>query len=171
MMNLRGPEKETGAPQNTAAPERIAWETEEFPYHEKESRWFLLAGIIAAGIIISLVILKNIFGAVTFLLFAIIGYVYATKKPEILHVAIDAKGITVNDKLIPYSQMASFWILYEPPLQDLIIIRKEKFSVKTIIPLGDTHPVDVRSLLIHNAIAEKEEEESIAEILSRRFRF
>lgn len=182
-LDLRGFGEKPDVPHGAVAPERtppternqsfgrVTWETEEFPYHEKDSQWFLFAGIVTCGIVISLVIMGNIFGAVTFLLFAVIGYLYATKKPEILHVTIDAKGIAVNDKLIPYSQMASFWVLYEPPLKDLIIIQKEKFTVKTIIPLGNAHPVDVRAQLMHNAIAEKEEEESIAEILSRRFRF
>lgn len=171
IIDLRGLGHQTKDVEKTGIPEHISWETEEFPYHEKDSQWFLLAGIIAAAIIISLVILQNIFGAVTFLLFAVIGYLYASKKPEILNVVIDARGVTVNGKLIPYFHINSFWILYEPPLKDLILIQKEKFTIKTIIPLGDTHPVEVRALLLHNAIAEKEEEESIAEILSRRFRF
>ncbi len=171
ILDLRGIGEKHDSSQNPSIPEHITWETEEFPYHEKDSQWFLLAGIIAGGIIISLVIMGNIFGAVTFLLFTVIGYLYATKKPEILSVVIDAKGISINDKLIPYSHVSSFWVFYEPPMKDLIIIQKEKFTIKTIIPLDNTHPVDVRALLLHNAMVEKEEEESIAEILSRRFHF
>lgn len=170
-LDLRGMNENTDTLQATKIQERIAWETEEFPYHEKDTQWFLLAGIVVGGIIISLLIMGNVFGAVTFLLFAIIGYLYATKKPEMLSVEINTKGVSVNNKLIPYSHIASFWIFYEPPLKDLIIIQKEKFTIKTIIPLNDAHPVDVRTLLLHNAITEKEEEESFAEILSRRFRF
>ncbi len=171
ILDLRAMGKDAKTPARESAPGHIAWETEEFPYHEKDFRWFLVAGIVIAGIIISLIILKNIFGAATFLLFTVIGYLYATKKPNMLSVSIDARGISVNGTLTGYSHIASFWVLYEPPVKDLIIIQKEKFTPKTIIPLGDANPVEVRAILLANSVTEKEEEESIAEILSRRFRF
>ena len=171
ILDLRALDKNVQEQKTASAPERITWETEEFPYYEKDFKWFLLAGIIVTGVLISLLILKNVFGAATLLLFAIIGYVYALKKPDMLSITIDAQGVAVNGKTIGYSQITSFWVLYEPPVKDLIIIRKEHFMPKTIIPLGDANPVEVRSLLLANAITEKEEEESIADILSRRFGF
>ena len=171
ILDLRALDKSAEMPERAHAPEQIGWETEEFPYHEKDFRWFALAGIVITGIVASLLILKNVFGAATLLLFAVIGYLYATKKPDMLRVTVDAKGVTVNGKLTPYSHIASFWVLYEPPVKDLVIIQKEKFTPKTMIPLGSANPVEIRALLIANAIAEKEEEESIADILSRILRF
>ncbi|MEK7520135.1 MAG: hypothetical protein AAB581_02765 [Patescibacteria group bacterium] len=149
----------------------VAWETEEFPYHEKDQRWFLTGGIVLAAVCISLIILKNIFGAALMLLFSVILYLYATKRPEILSVVIDGTGISVNNKRIAYNDVSSFWILYELPVKDLIIIKKDRFAVKTIIPLGSVNPVSVREVLKANAVPEKEEEESLVDILARRFRF
>lgn len=161
-----------------AAPEKpvsasrsIEWTTAEYEHLEKEFQWFLTAGIVAFGIILSLIILKNIFGAATITLFAVIFYLYATRKPEQITVRVDGRGITVNNKTIPYSSITSFWVLYEPPIKDLIIIRKEHFVPKTIFPLGNANPVEVRSILIANAIKEKEEEESLTDILARRMGF
>lgn len=158
-------------PAPSIGPSRIEWEAKEYEHIEKDFQWFLTAGIVAFGIFASLLIFKNIFGAATLLLFSIVMYMYATKKPEALSVIIDMKGISVNEKLIPYSSITSFWVLYEPPVKDLIIIRKEHFLPKTIIPLGSAHPVEVRSILLTNAIKEKEEEESLTDILARRVGF
>jgi len=123
------------------------------------------------GVFVSLLILKNIFGAATMLLFTIIVYLYATKKPDILSVVIDKKGVSINDTTISYSTISSFWILYEPPVKDLILIRKEKFTPKTIIPIGDINPVELRNILLENAVEEKEEEESFVDIIARKLGF
>ena len=149
----------------------LGWETEEFTYHPKDLQWLLVGGILALGIFASLLVLKNMFGAVTILLFMIIMYLYATKKPDMLSVVVDGRGITINNKRIPYSDITSFWVLYEPPVRDLILIQKAKFTPKTIIPLGQVNPVELRALLLANAISEKEEEETLTDILARRFGF
>ena len=155
----------------TPASGSMSWEAEEFAYHPKDLQWFLVGGILALGIFASLLVLKNMFGAVTILLFMFIMYLYATKKPDTLSIVADGRGIAINNKRIPYSDITSFWVLYEPPVKDLIIIQKAKFTPKTIIPLGQTNPVELRALLLANAIIEKEEEETLTDILARRFGF
>ena len=153
------------------APNEIHWEAEEFAYHPKDSQWFITAGIVALGVFVSLLILKNIFGAATILLFFIIIYLYATKKPGIISVTINTRGVAVKNKLTSYSNIASFWILYEPPIKELIIIRREHFTPKITIPLGNTNPVEIRNILLANSMKEKEEEESLADVIARRLRF
>lgn len=165
------PQSQNENPSSSSSPSKMQWEAEEFAYHEKDLQWHIVAGVLALGIFLSLLILKNIFGAATILLFLIIIYLYSTKKPDMLSVAVDGRGITVNKKYIPYGDINSFWILYESPVKELILIQKARFSTKTVIPLGSTNPVDLRALLIANAITEKEEEETLTEILARRFRF
>lgn len=152
-------------------PRKVEWIAPEYEHMEKEFQWFLTAGIVTFGIVMSLIILKNIFGAATITLFAVIIYMYATRKPEMLSVIIDGKGISVNNKPVSYSTINSFWVLYEPPIKDLIIIRKEHFIPKMIIPLGTANPVEVRSVLLANAVKEKEEEELLTDILARRVGF
>ena len=151
--------------------EEISWQTAEFEYYPKNTSWHLAIGIILFGLFISLIILKNIFGAATILLFGVVIYIYATKKPQIVTVKINRRGVYINNKHIPYSNISSFWIHYEPPVKNLIIIVKESIIPKMIIPLGDTNPVKIREILLANAILEKEEEESLTEIIFRRIRF
>jgi len=169
--------KEENQPRNRrmAAPaekaDEISWTAEEFAFYEKEVQWFLVGGIIALGFFVSLLLLKNVFGAATILLFVVIFYMYATKKPGTLHVRVDARGVSVNGKLDSHSSLASFWILYEPPIKDLILIHKARFSPRIIIPLGNANPVRLREILLKNSIPEKEEEEALADIIARRVGF
>ena len=156
---------------DTPARGEVSWQAEEFAWHEKEPQWFLVGGIVALGVFLSLVILKNVFGAATILLFAVIIYLYAAKKPDTLNVTVDARGISVSGKLTPYSSIASFWVLFEPPTKDLILIHKARFAPKMIIPLGNANPLEVREMLLANAIPEKEEEESLVDIIARRLGF
>lgn len=153
------------------AEDTISWSVEEFTFYEKDPQWFMVGGIIALGIFLSLLVMKSVFGAATILLFVVILYLYATKKPDILNVRVDSHGVSVNHKLDPYSSLTSFWILYEPPIKDLILIHKAHFSQKVIIPLGDANPVRLREILLANSVREKEEEESFADIVARRVGF
>ncbi|MBI1755147.1 hypothetical protein HYR65_02590 [Candidatus Azambacteria bacterium] len=170
-LNLRNASKQISASPPYQKEGELSWQTEEFAFYEKELQWFLIAGIVAAGLFVSLLILKNIFGAATILLFAVIMYMYANKKPDVITVVADARGIRVNDKLTLYSALASFWVLYEPPVKDLILIHKARFVPKVIIPLGNADPLELREILLANSVAEKEEEESLADIIARRLGF
>ncbi len=158
-------------PAKQNAHREIRWETEEFPYREKNPQWFLIGGILLFGVCASLVILKNFFGAAVMLLFGVVIYMHALKKPAILTVIVSARGITVNDKLTPYEAITSFWVIYEPPVKELILIKKDRFHLKTVVPLGDADPVALREALIEQGITEQEEQESISEIIARRLGF
>ena len=170
LRNISGQQLKTETAEQQISSE-ISWETEEFEYHEKDFGWFLTMGIVLFGIFASLLILKNIFGAATILLFAVIIYLYATKKPEKISVKVDGRGVYINKKLAPYAEIKSFWIHYEPPLKHLILMNKKHIIQKTIVPIGNTDPVKLRELLLANALDEKEEEESISEMIFRRLRF
>jgi len=151
--------------------EEAEWQTEEFEYHHKDATWFFTIGIVLLGLFVSLIILKNIFGAATMLLFVVIIYIYATKKPDIISAKVNHSGVSINNKLISYSNISSFWIIYEPPIKQLILVVKSTVALKTIIPIGDADPVKIREILIANSVPEKEEEESLTEIIFRKLKF
>jgi hypothetical protein len=149
----------------------IEWSAYEFEYHKKDQRWFLIFWIISGGIFFSSIILGNIFGAATLALFSIIIYMYTTKEPEKIKCRISSKGLLFNDRLFPFNSLSSFWIFYENDIKKLIIISNYKMMPKIEIPLGDANPVKIREILIKNGIEEKEEEESISDIIARKLRF
>jgi len=149
----------------------LEWSAYEFLYHKKDAQWFLVFWIIAGGLFISLLISKNIFGAAVIALFTVILYMYAIEKPKVIHCKIKQDGITFNDRLFPFNTIASFWILYEPPVKELVIISKHKMMPKVSIPIDNADPSKIRELVLENGVLEKEEEESISDIVARKLRF
>ncbi len=149
----------------------IEWSAYEFEYHKKDQKWFLIFWIISGGVFFSSIILGNIFGAAMLALFSIIIYIYATKEPEKIKCKISEKGLVFNDRLFPFNSLSSFWIFYESGIKKLVIISNFKVVPKIEIPLGDANPVKIRELLLKKGVKEKEEEESISDIIARKLRF
>ncbi len=151
--------------------DEIEWSAYEFLHHEKDRQWFLVFWIISGGVFASLLIFGNTFGAATMALFIIILYMYALKKPETIHCKLTQEGVVFNDRLFPYNNISSFWILYEPPVKELIIISKHKLMPKISIPIDDANPTEIREIMLNNGVLEKEEEETLSEIIARKLRF
>jgi len=141
----------------------IEWTAYEFTYHEKDTRWLVSFWIIAGAFFISALIAKNIFGAAVIALFAVVLYIYALKYPEIMHCNITRQGVTLNGRLFPFNTISSFWILYEPPVKELILISKHRVMPRIVMPLETADPVEI--------ISEKEEEEPFSNIIARKLRF
>jgi len=150
---------------------KIKWHMYEFAYQEKDKQWFLVFWIVSIGVFTSLLIFKNIFGAATMALFVVVLYMYAIKEPEIIECELNKEGVNFNDRLFSYEGIASFWVLYEPPVKELILISKHKVMPKVTIPLGDANPIEIRDMLLAKGLIEKEEEESLSEIIARKLRF
>lgn len=149
----------------------IEWTAYEFIYHEKDTKWLVSFWIITGAFFVSALITKNVFGAAVITLFAVVLYMYAIKHPGIMHCKIIRQGVTLNDRLFPFSSISSFWILYEPPVKELILISKHRVMPRIVIPLENADPVAIREAMLSAGITEKEEEEPFSNIIARRLRF
>jgi len=149
----------------------IEWSCYEFEYHHKDQRWFLVFWIISGGLIFSSVILGNIFGAAMLALFAVIIYMYSNKEPDVISCKLSGEGVIFNERIFPFGTISSFWILYDHDIKKLIIISSQKVMPKIVIPLGGANPVEIREFFIKKGIEEREEEESISDIIARKLRF
>lgn len=153
-------------PRNPAT--RLAWTTPEFEYYPKRAAWYLIMGLIAAGLTAWAVFSKNYF----FGLFVLLAYIslalMAQKKPEQIQSAITSKGVSINQTVYLFENLKSFWIFYDPGRISQLSLRSKKLIMPYIkIPLGKTNPAKVRQLLI-KYIPEKKQEESLIENLAKR---
>jgi len=150
----------------------IEWSAYEFAHHEKSGQWLLSFWIISAAIFFSLIIMKNIVGAATMAFFAVIAYVYATKKPEIIKCEMEEHSMFVNEIEFPYNNIDHFWIIYEPEVKELLLVSTKKMVPKISVSLNEeVDPVALREMLLQKGIKEKEIEESMSDVLARRIRF
>ena len=154
-----------------ATEDEISWQAYEFLYYKKDKQWFLVFWIISASVFVSLIILKNIFGAATIALFTIVLYMYAIKKPNIIECKINRQKVIFDNKAVPLSGISHFWIVYNPPIKELILISKHRATPKISIPLENADPLQIREFLLENGVIEKEVEESISEAIARKLKF
>ena len=150
---------------------KIEWEAHEYNYYEKSLLWFLIYFIISFAILGLAVWFKNWTFVFLIILGASLIYIYALKPPRKIKMRIDARGITVEEKLYFYKDLKSFWIFYDPPhVKYLSLISKKLIVPQIKIPIGKQDPNEIRKMLL-KFLPEEEHEESFADILARIIRF
>lgn len=144
----------------------LSWETAEYIHTEKSSDWFWALGIIAFSIAVAAVLFGNILFAILILVSAFTLALLAARHPLSVSVTLNEEGITLNERLYPFSSLRSFWVTTEVAPPVLILETKNVLVHRLSITIEDISPDDVRlSLLPH--LEEKEQElESFTEKIS-----
>jgi hypothetical protein len=81
-------------------------------------------------------------------------------------------GVTINDKMYPFENMESFWIIYRPPEIKYLYLRlKGALRPDLVIPLENADPVSIRQNLLRFVPEDtKKEDESVAEAITRTYK-
>lgn len=141
------------------------WSAPEYEYFEKSADWFWAVIVISLSASVAAFILGNFLFGVLIAVSGIAVALHGVKKPRITDFSITARGITINNKLYPYSSLDSFWIRFNPPFEKVLSIKSKKmFMPYILIPLGETDPNAAREILI-KFIREKEHDESFIDFL------
>lgn len=150
----------------------ISWQAPEFYYYEKTTNWYWALGIICIGIIVASILLKNFLFAVLVFIAGFALALYGAKKPRMFNFSINDKGIVIDDKQVyPYENIKSFWIEYNPPYhQELLIELKKSMMSKITIILDDVNPEEVKKYLLKH-VKEEKISESLPVIISRILKF
>jgi len=121
------------------------------------------------GIVIFLILAKQGLIAISFFtLLAVVFFIKLKKAPKSVSVFFYKKHIALGKKNIPYNELRSFWISYEPDgMKELSILHKTWHSSYIKIPLGDKNPLQIRDFLL-NYVPEDKHENNIFDIFGRK---
>ena len=113
----------------------ISWTALEYAHHEKNTRWYIVLSIVAAGIAVLVYFInsKSITSPLAIIAFAIMFAVLASRKPRELEYRIDETGIFVDNKLYPYADYKSFMIVEEDELRSIWLHPIKRFNL--IVPI------------------------------------
>ncbi len=132
--------------------EGIFWETYEFQYKKKTADWFWAVGIICVAI----AIISTIYGDSLFALFILIagGLSISTgnKRPKILEIRLNDKGLEIDSVLYPYQNIKTFWVEDNKNSIPKLILRIERFLNPIIVLPIETdyaEPSDIRNHLLN----------------------
>ena len=148
----------------------ISWDAPEHHHTEKNNDWYWAVGIIT----FTSTALAFIFGNVMFGILIIIGVfsllVHAAKKPDMVHVEINDRGIVVDKTLYTFLNLESFWIDAHVEPAKIILKSTKTFMPYVTIYITDVNKEKVREILL-KYIAETEHSEPLSQIILERFGF
>lgn len=148
----------------------LSWEAPEYEVYERDKRWYIIATLIIAAIIIYALISNSPIAAITFILIGVVGYLYLQKEPRVLEFSITYDGMMAGNELYHFDNIQSFWIFYEPPIQKIISLHmKGKFVPYIHIPINKENPVEIRHILL-DFIPELKQDPSLIDAAERIFR-
>lgn len=151
--------------------EIIKWQAPEYHYYKKSTDWFWAVGIIAIGLIVSAILLKNFLFVILVLISGFAIILYGAKKPRTVWFSIDSKGITVERRTYSYENLESFWIDHDPPQRKELFLKSKKTLMPLIsIMLGDADHELIRQYL-SKYLKEEKLEESLITAVARILKF
>lgn len=149
-----------------------SWTIKEYEKFERGKRWYLISGVLAAGLIAYAIFSANYLFALIIVLFGIILLLQEMGEPTELEFAICETGIVVGTKYYPFSELETYWIIYNPPeITALYFEPKNILKHRMFIPLDSADPVMIRSYLNQYLTEDLEkEEEPLSDRLGRLFK-
>jgi len=149
----------------------LEWSAPEFVQYSKNKSWFIIVGLIAAGLFLWALLIKNLLFALLIGLSFFSLVTFALKKPREIRLAITSKGIKIDKTLYSFDNLKSFWIFYEPPEVKELSLRSKKTIMPYIkISLAEQNPAEVRKFLI-KYLPERKHKESLIDNLARQLKF
>ena len=141
--------------------EPITWQAHEYVYREKSTDWYWAVGIITVSMAITAILFNNVLFAVFILLAFFTLMLYSKRRPELLDVKIDERGIQEGNLRYHYSSIESFWVEDRYGETKLIMKSKKKAMPYITIPIFDVDPNEVRNH-IKKHVREEEHAEPLA---------
>lgn len=126
----------------------LTWRAPQYMHHEKSLLWFVIAGFIAILLVIYGLKTNGWTFSVAIIVFVGTYYLMHRHAPPVVEVKISKFGVKIGRNVFPYSNLKSFWIVYDPPFVKKLYLRMDsKFQPDIFVSLEDADPVEVRKLL------------------------
>jgi len=153
--------------ENIKIPKKIVWSANDRKRTNLSPRVIWGGTIFFAFLILVEIWTKNYLGFLVMAVILTLIIILRNTKPKMHSFEVSDAGIKIDDEDYYFTDLSSFWILYDPPLfKDLILKSKKTLSTKIVIPLGQADPV-----MIHRKISEylpeKEEKKSLIDFIGK----
>ena len=147
---------------------KISWEAPSF-YFNPQKKYFALTVIaLASGGGAMFFFRQDNLMAIFLILSSLVLILYSNKRPEISKITVNQTGVAIGNALYYYKDLRSFWIHYNPGgMKELSIESKKWYMPYVRVSIEGKNPLIIRSLLV-NFLAEKEHENSLVDIISRK---
>jgi len=146
------------------------WKTPEFVKIDKGRRWYMTTGIILLLLITYAIFSGSATMAIVFILIGGMFFMIRNQEPRMQEIMITKLGVWIDEKFYAYSNIHSFWIVYEQPYIRTLYLQIGKGHKRISIQLNDQDPVLIRQLLSREIPETEDKHEDFTETLIRLFR-
>lgn len=127
--------------------EKIQWKAFEYNHREKSSDWFWAVGIIAFSVATAAIIFNNIIFGIFIILSAFTLCLFAARKPLLINIELNSKGIVVDKRMYPYQTLDKFCVS-QGSHGDVIILKSKKAILPYVtIPADQVDPQEIKEYL------------------------
>jgi len=148
------------------------WTIQEYEQHARGATWHVV--MISAALILVLygLFTDNFLFSLIIILAAIILFLQSHQEAPQVPFAITELGVAIGGKFYQYTELAGFYLIYNPPeVKTLYIDTKSAVRPMLRIPLLDQNPIEVRDSLRQFLTEDVEkEEEPRGDLLARRWK-
>lgn len=145
----------------------LEWSSYEHEYRIRGPYWFLypLSGA-TAGIVFGITTQNYLFVSFVVISFLMLAY-YAKRPPRMLTYAIEKRGVWLENKLVDYRKLKSFWIFTHAFMAPELLLETENLINPLIhVRLEEIDPDDVR-VAISQYLPEKEQKDLASHQIAR----
>ena len=162
-------EEQAQIPAPYVGEEIFSWTVDEYERHERGPVWYAVAFLVGLSLVLYAIITRNFLFAIVIIMAGVIIALSSLREPQRIPFVVTTRGVALGHQFVPYKDLRSFWILYEPPhLKNLYIDFRSVVTPHLVISLEDQDPVEVRrTMLEFIAEDETQEEESLTDVLGR----
>lgn len=126
----------------------LEWSAPEFNDLQRGPVWYLVAGLVVAGLIFYGIRIGSMSTVGVFLLLMAVFLITHHKRPQQKHIRITDMGVHYGSQFYPYPHLQNFWVVYHPPYIHCVYFRVSGEKQKLIrIQLNGQSPVAVRKVL------------------------
>lgn len=145
----------------------LMWEAVEFEYKEKTKDWYWVVWILGISGVVAAYMVGNYTFGFLLILITISVTLLGLRKPEMVQVKMNEKGLVIKEKAYPFSKMESFNINKED--YKLIIKRDSNVMPVLVVPLNPNIKTESLSNFLSNFIKLDEDlHEPFFEVLSEK---
>src|SRR3989338_361137 len=141
--------------------EPITWQAHEYVHREKSADWYWAVGIIAVSMAVTAILFNNVLFAVFIALSFFTLMLYAKRKPHLMQIKLDERGVYEGRAHYTYSSIESFWVEDRFGEHKIIMKSKKKVLPYIVIPIHEIDADEVRNHL-KRFLPEEEHNEPLA---------
>ena len=150
--------------------DKIIWQASEYEHKEKTPDWYWAVGIIALSTVIISFIYKNYIFAIFIILATTVLGMYGLKKPEMMEVEINEKGVKIKNEFYPYKMIKSFYIENQRGKKKLLIHAKRIIMPIIALPIEEILEEKVKLTLLKHS-KEEEMKEPVTQMIMEHLGF